>query len=262
VRKFDVPFTGPPAWLDAAAEVPMRAEGFADRNDFCVRTMGWLLALGLTPRQSAELAANVATETAWGESWYCGNGGGWKITQAFARAHKERTGTGAPWWKAPGNVDSADSPWCFYRVFPDATTFLGAWCEHFVPRPEVVAPPYPAYQKAGAAFWRGDEEWFGELILAGYKGSPSRKRLRELRAEHRPDTAHPSVRDHASMSRDILTRWAQHALGVTVDGRWGLCSEKAAASVRKAAGLEAHGDLDDELCALLASHLRPSHIAA
>lgn len=261
MRKFNIPFTGPPAWLDPAAEVPMRGEGFADRNDFCLRTMGMLLALGLTARQSAEVAANTAGETAWGESWWCGNGGGWKITAAFAREHKARTGKPAPWWKSPGNVDSADSPWCFYRVFPSAQDFLRAWCEHYVPRPGAAAP-YPAYQKAGAAFWRGDEEWFSELILAGYKGAPSRKRLRELRAEHRPDSMHPSVRDHASMSRDILTRWAQHALGVAVDGRWGTKSAKAAASARKAVGLEAHGDLDDALCAVLASRARPSHLAA
>lgn len=252
MRKFNVPFTGPPAWLEPSAEVPMRGEGFSGRNDFCVRTMGWLLGLGLTPRQAAEVAANTAVETAWGEAWWCGNGGGWKITKAHADAFKARHGRPAPWWKAPGNVDSGDSPWCFYRVFPSAQDFLRAWCEHFVPRPGAVAP-YPAYRAAGAAFWGGDEGWFAELILAGYKGARSKQRLKELREGHRPDTLHPSVRDHASMARDILTRWAQHALGVEVDGRWGDKSAKAAASACKAAGIEAHGVLDDALCALLAT---------
>lgn len=247
-RKSTAPFTGPPAWLDPAAERPLTREAFADRNDFCISTMHDLLSLGLTPAQAADVAANTAGETAWGRAWICCNGGGWKITRSYAEAHKARTGSPAPWWKARGNVDSADSPWCFYRVFDSRSAFLREWLEQFVPKPGTR--PGALYDATGRAFWSGGG-WFGELILAGYKGSPSKKRLRELRAEHRPDALHPSVRDHASMARDILTRWAQSRLGVKVDGKWGTKSEKAAATLRKAHGMDARGDLDEALCGLL-----------
>lgn len=248
-RKSTAPYLGPPAWLDPAAELPITRESFADRNAFCADTMRDLLGLELTPAQAADVAANVAGETGWGRAWTNGNGGGWKITRGYADAHKARTGTPAPWWKARGNVDSADSPWCFYRVFPSRSDFLREWLGQFVPKPGTR--PGALYNATGRAFWSG-EPWFGELILAGYKGSPSKKRLRELRAAHRPDTLHPSVRDHASMSRDILTRWAQSRLGVEVDGKWGPSSQKAAATRRKAHGIEAHGALDEALFGVLA----------
>lgn len=255
-RKSTAPFTGPPSWLDPAAEVPMRGERFADRNDFVLSTMRDLIALGLSPAQSADVAANVAVEASWGQDWYCGNGGGWKITKSYADAFKRRTGASARWFKAPGNVDSADSAWCFYRVFDTRTEFLREWIERFLPRPVEGAPAPPSgrgadYRATGAAFWRGDARWFGEMILAGYKGAPSRERLRRLRAAGRPDTEHPSVRDHGLIARDITERWAQHHLAITVDGVWGRESRAALAVWQRSRGLPATGELDAATVATL-----------
>jgi peptidoglycan hydrolase-like protein with peptidoglycan-binding domain len=240
-RKSTAPYLGPPAWLDVSAERPIAVEAFADKNAFCVATMRDLLSLGLTPAQSADVASNVAGETGWGRGWICGNGGGWKITKPFADAHKARTGTPAPWWKARGNVDSADSAWCFYRCFDSRADFLRAWCEQFVPRPGTR--PGGLYEATGAAFWGGGD-WFAEMILAGYKGRPSKSKMRAIRARGEASTAHPSVAAHHSMARDILTRWAQHLLGVTVDGQFGPRSRAALTAWQTARGIPATGELD------------------
>lgn len=240
-RKSTAPYLGPPTWLDVAAERPIAVEAFPDKNAFCVATMRDLLSLGLTPAQSADVASNVAGETGWGRGWICGNGGGWKITKPFADAHKARTGTPAPWWKARGNVDSADSAWCFYRCFDSRADFLRAWCEQFVPKPGTR--PGGLYEATGRAFWGGGE-WFPEMILAGYKGRPSKSKMRAIRARGAASTEHPSVAAHHSMARDILARWAQHLLGVTVDGKWGPRSTEALLSWQSARRIAATGVLD------------------
>ena len=216
-RKSTAPYLGPPAWLDVAAERPIAVEAFADRNAFCVATLRDLLSLGLTPAQAADVASNVAGETGWGRGWICGNGGGWKITKPFADAHKARTGTPAPWWKARGNVDSADSAWCFYRCFDSRAAFLRAWCEQFVPRPGTR--PGGLYEATGQAFWSGGD-WFAEMILAGYKGAPSKKKIKELRAQGKGDK-HPSVKAHEWIVNEVMEVWAQWCLGIDPDGAWG-----------------------------------------
>ena len=247
-RKSTAPYLGPPSWLDAAAERPIAVEAFADRNAFCVATMRDLLSLGLTPAQAADVASNVAGETGWGRGWICGNGGGWKITKPFADAHKARTGKPAPWWRARGNVDSADSARCFYRCFDSRAEFLRAWCEQFVPRPGTR--PGGLYEATGAAFWSGGD-WFAEMILAGYKGRPSKSKMRAIRARGEPSSAHPSVAAHRSMALDILTRWAQTLLGVAVDGAFGPRSAAALRAWQTAHGLPATGELDAATVATL-----------
>lgn len=248
-RKSTAPYQGPPSWLDPAAEVPLTRPDFPDRNTFVASSMRELLARGLTVAQAAEVVANAAGESAWGSKSWNGNGGGWKITRGHADAFKRRTGRSAPWWKARGNVDSEDSPWCFYRVFPTPADFLIAWCEHFVPRPDADAP-YPAYRAAGAAFWSG-APWFGHLIAAGYKGAPSRRRLAELRRAGRPEREHPSIAAHESIARDVIERWAQHFLAIDVDGVWGPKSRAALAVWQRARGLPATGELDPATVATL-----------
>lgn len=240
-RKSTAPYLGPPSWLDPAAEHPLTREPFADRNAFCVETMRDLIALGLTPTQAADVASNVAGETAWGRAWICGNGGGWKITRGFADAHKARLGVPASWWKARGNVDSNDSPWCFYRVFPSRSDFLREWIEQFVPRPGTRVGGL--YEATGAAFWSGGE-WFPEMIIAGYKGRPSKSKMRAIRARGAPSMDHPSVAAHASMARDILARWAQSVVGVEVDGKLGPKSRAGIAAWQTARALPATGELD------------------
>lgn len=248
-RKSTAPFKGPPSWLDPAAEVPLTRPDFPDRNTFVIACMSALLAQGLTVRQSAEVVANAAGESAWGSKSWNGNGGGWKITRAHADAFKRREGRSAPWWKARGNVDSEDSAWCFYRVFPTPGDFLREWCEHFVPKPDAAAP-YPGYRAAGAAFWSG-APWFGHLIAAGYKGAPSKRRLADLRRRGRPEAEHPSIAAHDSIARDVIERWAQHHLAISVDGVWGRESRAALAVWQRSRGLPATGELDAATVATL-----------
>lgn len=256
--KSTAPYTGPPSWLDPSAEVPMRAERFSGRGDFCTSTMRDLLALRLTPAQAAEVAANVAVETGWGANWYCGNGGGWKITRSYADAFKRREGHAAPWFKARGNVTSADAAWCFYRVFDSRAAFMRTWVERFLPRSVEGAPAPPSgqsadYRATGAAFWRGDAAWFAEMILAGYKGAPSRRRLLDLRARGEDDAVHPSLRDHAAIARYVLVCWAQQRLGVDPDGAWGPKSREAMRHWQSARGLPPTSDLDAATASMLVS---------
>jgi hypothetical protein len=251
-RKSTTPYAGPPAWLDAAHELPLPKRSGYDAPRFVAECMAAFLALGLSPRRAADASANAMGEASWGASVWHGNAGGWKITQAHSRAWRAQHGPdGPPWWKARGNVDSEDSAWCFYRAFPSLADFLREWLEHFVPRPEAPAP-YPAYRAAGAAFWADDAAWFGHMILAGYKGRPSRDRMRALRAAGKPDTDHPSVAAHRQIAGRVLRMWAQGRLGVDVDGRWGPQSRAECRAVQRGAGLPETGELDDATLAALA----------
>jgi hypothetical protein len=214
--------------------------------------MAAFLALGLTPRRAADAAANAMGEASWGAAVWYGNAGGWTITQAHSRAWRAKHGAaGPPWWKARGNVASEDSAWCFYRAFPSLADFLREWLEHFVPRPGDPAP-YSAYREAGRAFWAGAPEWFCHLILAGYKGSPSKRLLLRLRAAGRPDEDHPSVAAHRQIAGRVLRMWAQSRLGVDVDGRWGPKTRAECRAVQRGAGLPETGELDDATLRALA----------
>lgn len=243
--KSTAPYAGPPAWLDAATELPLPRESGYGRERFVVECMAALLARGCSPRQAAEVTANASGEASHGRAVWHGNAGGWKITKAYADGYRKAHGGACPpWWKARGNVASADSAWCFYRAFPSLAVFLGEWLTHFVPKPDAT-PLYPAYKATGAAFWRGDDRWFGEMILVGYKGGPSKKRMQGLRADGKPDGDHPSVRDHRATVREVLEWWAQHVLGgLTVDGAWGPKSQARCREVQASNGLPPTGQLD------------------
>jgi hypothetical protein len=257
-EKSTAPYDGPPRWLDAAAELPLSASRtYATPAAFIGACMAALLRVqGVTPELAADVTANACGEAAWGRACWHGNAGGWKITQAYARAHRERHGAPPPWWKARGNVRSADAAWCFYRAFPSLEAFLVEWLAHFVPRPGDTAP-YPGYRAAGAAFWRGDARWFGELILVGYKGSPSKKRLSALRAAGKPDATHPSIAAHASIRREVLEVWSQLCLGLDPDGAWGRKSVAACTAFQAAHGLTPTGLPDAPTLAALAVHRWP-----
>lgn len=224
-RKSTSPYQGPPSWLDPAAERPLVASPAYTKPAFIRACMEGLLAVGCSPWQASQIAANAMGEAAWGAKCYHANPYGWKITQAFADAHKARTGQPAPWWKARGNVDSADSAWCFYRAFDSLSGSLGEWVKSFTPKPG-ESSPMPRYVATGAVFWRGDDAWFQELILAGYKGAPSKARLKELRAAGRGDL-HPSVKAHAWIANEVLEVWAQWCMGIDPDGAWGPKSSAA-----------------------------------
>lgn len=251
-RKHSAPYAGPPSWLAAAHELPLPAGSGYTAERFVAECMAAFLALGLDPRRAADAAANAMGEASWGAAVWHGNAGGWKITKAYATAWRAKCGTaGPPWWKARGNVDSEDSDWCFYRAFPSLADFLREWAEHFVPKPGAPAP-YPGYRAAGAAFWAGDGAWFGHMILAGYKGARSKRRMFSLRAAGRPDDEHPSVEAHRQIAGRVLRMWAQSRLGVEVDGKWGPLSRAECRAVQRGAGLAETGELDDATLAALA----------
>lgn len=246
-------YAGPPPWLDPAREQPLTlSPTYAHRSAFIAAAMRALLALGCSPAQAAAVTANACGEAAWGRACWWGNAGGWKITEAFVRGYRaSHGGECPPWWKARGNVASADAAWCFYRAFASLEAFLGEWLTHFVPRPEVAAPPYPGYRATGAAFWRDDPRWFGELILAGYKGSPSKLRMKALRAVGADDARHPSVREHRLIAHEVVEVWAQLCLGIDPDGAWGPKSRAAMARWQLAHGLPATGEFDPATVATL-----------
>lgn len=237
-----------PRWLDPNAEAPKNTPP-TDRNAFVLGAMERLLDYGCMPEQAAGVVANAANESAWGRSIYCGNGFGWKITQAYAAAYKKRTGASAPWWRARGNISSGDAPEVYYRVFgekgPDGRwsfDFGGAleeWCEHFVPRPGGPAP-YSGYRRCGELFWNGGD-WFPELIKVGYKGPVTRANPQR------------SINEHRSIVKTVLTLWAQSRLGVPVDGKWGPRSAAAAAARQQAHLLAPTGKVDGGLLSALSS---------
>lgn len=250
-RKSTAPYLGPPSWLDAAAELPLTRSPTFTKPEFIRACMTALLAHDLSPAQAADVAANAMGEAAWGRACWWGNAGGWKITKAYADAFKAMHGRAPSWWKARGNVDSADSAWCFYRAFDSVEAFLAEWLRHFVPKPDVAAPPYPGYRTAGQRFWQGDARWFGDLILVGYKGAPSKLRMRALRAVGADDARHPSVAAHRSIAREVLEVWAQILMGLDPDGAWGPKSREACKRWQTARGLPATGELDAATVATL-----------
>lgn len=241
-RKSTAPYKGPPSWLDPAAERALVASPAYTKPAFIRACMEGLLAAGCPPWQAAQVAANAMGEAAWGAKCHHANPYGWKITQAFADAYKGRTGHPAPWWKARGNVDSADSAWCFYRAFESLSGSLGEWVKNFTPKPGENAP-MPRYVATGAAFWSSDETWFQELILAGYKGAPSKAKIKELRAKGKGHQ-HPSVKAHEWIANEVLEVWAQWCLGIDPDGAWGPKSVAAMRAWQAEKGLPITGKVD------------------
>ena len=255
-RKWSIPYDGPPSWLSPRAERSLEdAPHYPTRAAFIGAAMGELLggSLGLSVVQAANVTANALNESGNGRACGWNNPFGWKITRAYVESFKAtHKDSDPPWWKAPGNIDSGDGAWCFYRSFESLGESLFEWVAHFVPPPGGEAP-YPAYRRTGERFWAGDERWFGDLILVGYKGAISKLRMQALRSVGASDEEHPSVRAHRSLTRTALTVWAQLALDVDPDGAWGPKSSAACALWQRSRGLPASGDLDGVTLAALAS---------
>jgi hypothetical protein len=251
MNEFNVPYNGPPAWLAAEAERSLDASPTYTRVGFVRECMGWLVGAGLDPRKAANVTANSVLESGWGAQCYWYNGGGWKITRAYAYAHSARTGHEPAWYKSRGHEASGDPPWCFYRVFDNLTQYLSLWMERFVPVPGTPSPG--PYAKTGERFWAGDERWFGELILVGYKGTPSQLRMRALRVLGVGDAAHPSVKGHRRLVEEVLTLWAQLQLKLDPDGAWGPKIRAACSRYQAAKNLPVTGELDGPTVAALAA---------
>lgn len=251
MSQYDLPYNGPPAWLAAAAEKPVAVSPTYTRTTFVLECMRWLLGAGLDPRKAANVTANSVLESGWGAQCYWYNGGGWKITRAYADDYRARYRREPPWWKARGHEASGDPPWCFYRAFDNLTQYLSQWMERFVPVPN-PGTASARYAKTGERFWAGDERWFGEMILAGYKGTPSQLRMQALRLVGADDSAHPSVRGHRRLVQEVLTVWGQSRLNLDPDGAWGPKSHAACARWQAAKGLPSTGELDGPTLAALA----------
>lgn len=255
-RKWSIPYDGPPSWLSPRAERSLEdAPHYPTRAAFIGASMAELLggSLGLSVVQAANVVGNALNESGNGKHVGWNNPGGWKITRAFVESWKAtHKDDDPPWWKAPGNVDSGDAPWCFYRAFESLGEFLAEWVCHFVPPPGGEAP-YPGYRRAGERFWAGDERWFGDIILVGYKGKFSKLRMKALRMVGADDEKHPSVKAHRSLTRTALTVWAQLALDIDPDGAWGPKSRAACSLWQRSRGLPASGELDGVTLAALGS---------
>lgn len=240
------PYLGPPAWLDASKECSLeQSPTYITRASFVNAAMSGLLLNGLSVQQAAAVTANSCTEAAWGRACYWNNAGGWKITSTYASNYKAvNGGIGPKWWKARGNVDSGDPDWCFYRVFPDLNTFLKEWCATFVPKKGTVGDKN-RYRITGEHFWEGSPLWFGDMIVAGYKGGPSALRMKGLRLIGADDAQHPSVASERSITQEVIEIWAQLKLKIDPDGAWGPKSTAACRAFQIAKGLTPSGTLTD-----------------
>lgn len=235
--KWDLPPEPIPSWLDPATEVLAEHEPpKADKYPFALRCVDVLLAMGLTHQQAFEVAANAVVETGWGQHYRAFNLGGWKIRKDFVDAYLKKFGRSPKWWRAPGNKSSGDRPWCYYRGFDSIEEFFAAWLETFVPKPG--ARKKSRYLKTGEEFWAG-RPWFDDLIEAGYKGAVTKK------------SPEGSIHGHDALTAKIRVLWAQRALGVAIDGKFGPKSRAALVKFQHGAGLEAHGRLDEPTLAKL-----------
>ncbi len=247
-RKSTGPYLGPPSWLSQSAERSLELSyTYPTKAAFVGECMSSLLST-LDPRRAAEIASNAVLETGWGKSCYWNNAGGWKINSSYAKSYRKRYGKEPEWWKARGNVDSGDPDWCFYRVFPSLDTFFAEWVERFIPRPGTVGNEH-RYKKTGEVWWSGnpygDRHWFGELILAGYKGRIRTRELETIRSNGTKDSTHKSVSGHVTLVQDVLEIWAQLRLGIDPDGAWGPKSIARCKQFQTNHNLPATGNLDD-----------------
>ena len=79
--------------------------------------------------------------------------------------------------------------------------------------PGPARAPARLYEATGAAFWSGGD-WFAEMILAGYKGRPSKSKMRAIRAAVQPSTEHPASR------RTARWRWTSSPGGHRRSSAW------------------------------------------
>ena len=244
VLKWFVPKPPVPDYLDPKAEIS---------NERTLRLKGPLFALmvveacrrlGCTLDQAIGVAAHFANESAWGGSYAGNNVGGWKMTRPYAASYrKSHDGACPPFYRARGNAKSKDPPWCEYRVWPSLWEFFSDWLAHYCPRPGIECP-YPLYRHTGELFWRGGD-WFPALLAAGYRGEKTKRK---------PEG---SIREYHKLVQEITIAWAQAALSVPVDKKWGKQSRAACVRFQEAVGLlPATGDLTGPTLEALAARYK------
>lgn len=255
-EKWNLPPEPVPAWLDPAAEVKHDASKLPE-SEFIVLCTDALLRLGCSVPGALGVVANSLNETGHGRYYRAWNLGGWKITKGGAKSYREKHGSSAPWWRAPGNkapdatpedFKGGDPPWCYYWGFASVGDYLARWLAQFVPKPAPGAPSREGqkhgtadYRLAGERFWRDDPAWFAAMVAAGYKGERTRRK---------PDRA---IAEHRELVDLAATRWAQSKLGVVADGVWGPKSRTACGEFQSHRGLPVTAEADATTLAALAA---------
>lgn len=237
MEKWTGELQAPPFWLNPALEVTSANDApKLSTAEFLIQSVDALRAAGCTFDQAINVTANAVNETGWGRYYRGWNLGGWKITKGTAN---NPDGTARRWFRALGNKSSGDPQTCFYRAFGSLRDFYEAWLLQFVPK-----NGSGRYKKTGEAFWAG-EEWFDDLIAAGYKGDVTRRNPR------------PSIAAHEKIIGSVVIYYCQRKLGLVADGKWGPRSRAACMLYQANHGLEQTGQLDDETIRLLVAPTSP-----
>lgn len=194
--------TSIPEWLDPAAELTDTSDLPFTRDGFVTDALVELLRLGITGTRAIEAVAHCATECAYGRRAIGHNRGGVKAKKPDAVAYKAKQGRPMPWWQYRGHAGSGDAPVVVYRAFHDDPEFWRFWTKRYVPR---TSAPNDRYAAAGAAFWSDNpEQWFVELVLAGYRGPVREGELRALISAGTSVEEHPSVKTHRKVVADVV----------------------------------------------------------
>lgn len=217
-----------PFWLHPELEVKSDPPKPAKGDAICASIKAFI-ALGCSVKQALELTANSVVETGWFRFYRAWNLGGVKIWKGTAN---DPDGTPRQWWRAPGNKDAGDPPWCYYRAYKSLEDYNNYWIHTFVPKDESTGSG--RYAATGKAFWAG-KDWFPELIKAGYKGEVTRKH---------PDGA---IKEFKQIVTIEAKYYAQQLLNCVPDGVVGHKTEAAIEEAEKRFGLPITGEFSDAL---------------
>lgn len=238
-----------PSWLNPAKELRINepnsnssvvfvSQGPYPETRFILLALKNLLTIGLNPWQAIQICGNSCAETGYGVARFVGfNFGGVKINEAFVKEFKKNNSNQDPfWWQAPGHVKSGDQEVCYYRTYVSPASYFEEWIKRFIPK-----NGSGRYKKTGEVFWTGDEKWFLELCIAGYKG---------VITEANPT---PSFEKHKGVVQRCITMVCQALLGCKPDASWGNKSKKKATEFITSAALNLQPEPTIELFSKLIS---------
>jgi hypothetical protein len=125
----------------------------------------------LKPQQILSILANSISEVGWNFEYNGNNLGGWKIREEYCIKYKNKFGIDPEWFQKKGHINSGDQEIVFYIGFPTIKKFFEEWIEKYTPKQSTTDN---RYFETGINFWDLNnwkpENWFSELIKAGYKG--------------------------------------------------------------------------------------------
>lgn len=240
-----------PSWLDESHEIHDPPSIRLSPYEFALWCIAYCVAAGAPLLRAFEVAAHLVYETGWGVAFRANNLGGVKATPGWAKAYRKRTGRAPSFYRAHGNVGTGDSQTVIYRGYEQPEDFFEEFLAVFVPKPAPGAASREGkkvdvadYRLAGERFW-GTGDWFAAMLDAHYRGGVTAARPGEAIASQR------------SLTRDMREAWAQRALGVAVDGKWGKESRQVCFVWQQTHDLPATGTLDDATLLSLAQHSKP-----